>query len=219
MELLCANGLPEDAKEKVKFKNKGIVMVEELKTESVKKLIEGLHEKIIFGKKLYCNGLVPLTPQKVLTEPQIIIDGAKSLESNISVADPTVPQPTSFLNESESIANYVRRHSLSLIDRSPHKGSIAEELLNSPKPDLEKANLMLEDLKVMTERLSDFASCISSDVSCGGSDEDSTDQKDINNKDGFITLNEKKRNKKSKRKHRMTPDKEMFLKKPHLAQS
>ena len=89
--------------------------------------------------------------------------------------------------------------------------SIAEDLLNAPRFDLEKTNLMINELK---EQLSDFASCIESQASS----DDSNDERGDKN-DGFKTLNEKKRIKKSKRKHKMSPDKEIFLKKPNLTKS
>lgn len=82
----------------------------------------------------------------------------------------------------------------------------------SMKPDLLKTKAMLNDLKDLTERLSDFGSCISSQSSSSSDDSD----KDSLAEEGFKTANEKKRIKRSKRKLKMTPSKEEFLKKPNL---
>ena len=80
------------------------------------------------------------------------------------------------------------------------------------KPDLLKTKAMLNYLKDLTERLSDFGSCISSQSSSNSDDSD----KDSLAEEGFKTANEKKRIKRSKRKLKMTPSKEEFLKKPNL---
>ena len=71
---------------------------------------------------------------------------------------------------------------------------------------------MLDDLKDITDKLSDFGSCMSelSDTSGDGSGEESVEV------EGFKTMNEKKRNKKKKRKLKLTPGKEEFQKKPNL---
>ena len=51
-----------------------------------------------------------------------------------------------------------------------------------------------------------------SDSSGEGSGEDNTEN------GGYKSLNEKRRNKKKKRKLKLTPGKEDFMKKPHLVQ-
>lgn len=68
---------------------------------------------------------------------------------------------------------------------------------------------MLSELKEMTDRLSDFGSCLSS-----SSDENSGDEN--SQKGGVKSMNELKRIKKKKRKLKLTPGKENFLKKPNL---
>ena len=70
-------------------------------------------------------------------------------------------------------------------------------------------------MKDMTEKLSDFGSCMSdmsysSDSTGDGSGEESGEA------EGYMTMNERKRNKIRKRKLRLTPGKEEFLKKPNL---
>ena len=70
----------------------------------------------------------------------------------------------------------------------------------------QKTRIAVDELRDMTERLSDFNSCVSYSSSSGDDDE-SDKQK------SWQTLNERKRNRKAKRKHSLTPNKDQFLKK------
>ena len=63
----------------------------------------------------------------------------------------------------------------------------------------------------LQETLTDFNSCQSSTSSSGSSDEGSVD---FEEKKGFQTVNDKKREKRNKRKIALTPHKDQFLKKP-----
>ena len=96
-------------------------------------------------------------------------------------------------------------NSLSL--RSPPAGSLADEILNmdtaSSDHHYAQAKSILSNLKDMSERYSDFGSCYSSS---DGADDD-----------GFKAPGRKKKSKKHKLS--ITPGKEYFLKKPHLASS
>ena len=57
------------------------------------------------------------------------------------------------------INDLVRRHSLSLVNRTPPKGSLSAELLSvNPRNSLEETQKLIDDLK---ESLSDFGSCVS----------------------------------------------------------
>ena len=68
-------------------------------------------------------------------------------------------------------------------------------------------------MRTISEHLSDFGSCLSMSSSDGDSMEENGASA------GFQTLNEKKRNKKKKRKLKLTPGKDQFLKKPNLVYS
>ena len=96
-----------------------------------------------------------------------------------------------------------RRHSIS-------GGSLAEHIA-SKNPSLLFTNI-LSDLKTKSDQLSDFGSCISDSSS---SEVESVEENEPND-GGFLSLNEKKRIKKKKRKLKLTPGKEQFLKKPNL---
>ena len=64
MTLLIESGLPESKKDSVVFRTNGQVNINELENDICLKLIETLHAKIFMGRKLYCNGVIPLTPEK-----------------------------------------------------------------------------------------------------------------------------------------------------------
>ena len=127
---------------------------------------------------------------------------AKETFENISLAKSKI-----FL-EQPSVNTLVRRHSISLMNRTPPKNSLSAELLATQqiRPQLLKTR---DDLKDLSDRVSEFSSCMSSQ-------DNSTDDSDHGQqvKDGLKTLNDKKRYKKNKRKLKITPDKDSFLKKP-----
>ena len=110
----------------------------------------------------------------------------------------------------------VRRASISLINRTPPRDSTAGEILDiNSKPDFLKFHAALNDLKGLTEQLSDFGSCLSS----FDSSEESGDEKQVVEsaaKEDFKCMNDKKRNKRNKRKLKISPGKEIFLKKLNL---
>ena len=74
--------------------------------------------------------------------------------------------------------------------------------------------LVVNELRDLTEQLSDFGSCCST-ISSTDSDE-SVEENSENG--GFKTMNEKKRIKTQKRMLKLTPGKEEFLKKPNLVE-
>ena len=102
----------------------------------------------------------------------------------------------------------VRRNSLSLC--SPPPGSLAADILGTGTASSDQhyvqAKNILSNLREMSERYSDFGSCYSS--SSGG---------EAAVGDDFKTAGRKKKS----RKHKLsiTPGKEFFLKKPHMAPS
>ena len=75
---------------------------------------------------------------------------------------------------------------------------------------------MLDELKGLTEQLSDIGSCVEELSSDSGTGNENSEEEKSG---GFKTLNEKKRNKKTKRKLKLTPGKDQFLKKPNLTKS
>ena len=232
VEFLCSMGLPEVKKDQISFKSNGVVNIDDIDSKTCKGLIEAIHGKENFGRKLYCNGLIPLTPLKPAelhtpsppstTSPPTPPPGTSN-EGPIS--DPT-SKSASFLaavqafeiRNSDQASNMavVRRHSISLINRTPPKDSIAGEILEAnSRPDFLKAQAALNDLKGLTDQLSDFGSCLSSFDSSEDSGEEKQGVESTAN-EGFKSMNDKKRNKRNKRKLKISPGKEIFLKKPNL---
>jgi len=108
---------------------------------------------------------------------------------------------------------FVRRNSLCL--RSPHKGSIAEDIINSNDsnnlgPYYDQAKSILSNIMDMAERFSDFASCESLS--------DETDMELKSSKDEGFQL-QGRRHKRKKSKLSPSPTKEYFLKKPNMNNS
>ena len=230
VEFLCKNGLPAEKKDGIIIKANGIVNIRNLDNDTCKAIIEAIHGKVNLGRKLFCNGIIPLTPEKeiqtVEIQENVFVSAPPGTPSTLGAGPPpsvdqTGPQfqpsrPEMFnIPAHTSTSELVRRHSISLMDRIPPTGSLADELLGiqSARSGLLKTKSMLNDLKDMTDKLSDFGSCMSfSDSSGEGSGEDNTEN------GGYKSLNEKRRNKKKKRKLKLTPGKEDFMKKPHLVQ-
>ena len=117
-----------------------------------------------------------------------------------------------FFRSSEDV---VRRHSISLTNRTPPRTSIAADILASSKP-FQNTKLAVDELKDLTEKLSDFNSCISDSE---GSTSSKVEETDGEKSASWKSMNEKKRYKKNKRKNSTTPNKDQFLKKSVLESS
>ena len=256
IEFLCRSGLSEDKKDNITFKTNGAIVVKNLTDEESKSLIDAIHGKKFFGRKLFCNGIVPLTPEKpeesqsvtekmlpehedpyVKEPPAVTVQHTDDSSSSSTAAPSSQPASSSAPSPSYIAAlqtfqladqgvilqpfsldfnggdRVARRHSLSLLNRTPPNGSLAAEIMStqSTRPEVLKTKSILNELKGLSEQLSDFGSCISSSDSSNDDTED-----EIKENEGFKSMNEKRRNKKSKRKLKLTPGKEDFLKKPNL---
>ena len=64
MEFLIEAGLPDKLKECVEIKGSGVVSIKNIDNQVCMKMIKNIHNQISFGKKLFCNGLIALTPEK-----------------------------------------------------------------------------------------------------------------------------------------------------------
>ena len=64
VEFFCRWGLSEDRKEDIIINTNGKVTVNNLDDKESRSLIEALHSKTFFGRRFFCNGMVPLTPEK-----------------------------------------------------------------------------------------------------------------------------------------------------------
>ena len=72
----------------------------------------------------------------------------------------------------------------------------------------------MKNIEDISESLSDFNSCVeSSDLSNRSDDDEAAKESE---KNGYSSLNDKKRGKKAKRKLKLTPGKDQFLKKKNI---
>ena len=79
-------------------------------------------------------------------------------------------------------------------------------------PHFAKAKSLLVDLKEMTTRLSEFESGQSSSDEQGEDDSEAIQSAKETDDDGFMTMNDRKRRWKNKRKNSLTPSKDSFVK-------
>lgn len=237
MELLCKCRLPVNKTDAVLIKPNGIVTIRNLDDDTCKALIASIHGKQNFGRRLFCNGIIPLTPKKDSPaatqhpdQPAVPSPGTTTANQSCPPAGPQIlatenfSSAHSFFNNMEDPgtdnldinSHFVRRYSASLLSRTPPEKSIAAEILGTPRPDMSRTKSLVNDIK---DYVSDFGSGVS-DLSDAGEDNSSEEIEQKNDdEDGYQTMNDKKRKKKNKRKFKLTPGKEEFLKKPNLVLS
>ena len=157
-------------------------------------MIENIHSENQFDRKFFCNGIIPLTPDKPANDPLSSVSVGASLPPHQSAAStsspPVLPSPISPLSSlsSPSIIHdigpaskipetpdthmadikLVERHSLSL--RSPPLGSLADDILKSSNLQTQRIKAMMSEVK---ESLSDFGSCLGSSSSSDSDAENS----------------------------------------------
>ena len=163
MEFLIKAGLPESKSENVVIRDNGAVTVKNLENAVCLELIENIHNKVGFGKKLFCNGIIALTPEKdaaigdtAQTNEQINSQVSPQISSSSLVSaaptESTSSSTSSWLSlgphDFSSSNQLVRRYSLSLSDRPP-ACSIAADILSTKKS-------LLSEIKDLGEQLSDF---------------------------------------------------------------
>ena len=64
VEYLVKIGLPEGCRDLIKISNKGKVTINELDNSLCLELIDKIHGKVHFNRKMFCNGIIQLTPEK-----------------------------------------------------------------------------------------------------------------------------------------------------------
>ena len=158
MEFLAIAGLPEASKESVVIKSNGTVTIRDLDNAVCKSLIENIHSKKKFDRKLFCNGIIPRTPDKPANDSPPAVTAPHQKTS--STSSPVLPPPISPISSSSSpsklqdIGPYsiipdtpdinmkmtdiqlVERHSLSL--KTPPLGSLADDILRSSHPQTQR---------------------------------------------------------------------------------
>ena len=106
IDILLKSGLPKESLDNVIMKPNGCVTVMSLDNNICRTLIDAMHNKIIFGKKIFCNGIVALTPEKKascqaplqINESQENLTRTSTSQSNNSAVNLNsklvVPQPS-----------------------------------------------------------------------------------------------------------------------------
>ena len=243
IEFLIKCGLPESKTENLTLNSRGVVVVRNLENSECLELIEAIHGKTHFERKLFCNGIVPLSPQKAedaappkippssaetLTAPsssnasleQLVSGSTKEAPGSSNFQDFASASSSSILGDIVSTCQLVRRHSMSIIDRSPPTNSLAAELLASSNLTRISRQNIMSDIADIQGSLSEFNSCIESSEESSSTSENEVD-KNLKNENivKHVTMNDKKRQKKRKRKSASTPGKEDFLKKQNIQSS
>ena len=266
MEFLVRSGLSENKTDNVNIRNNGTATIKHLENAECLSLIDAIHGKKHFDRKLFCNIIVPLTPEKPegqgatsgeplpppdsagpsstsvvkpLSPPHSAVPSSpsavkplplpsKSSDSAFNAQDvvpkitstsPTTSDPildrfSNLIPELPSREELVRRHSHSSLNRTPPPGSLVAEILDIKYPSLAlTASSIFSNIYEIQESLTDFNSCLDS----SSSSEEEVDA--IKGDNGFKTVNDKKREKKKKRKLKLTPGKEQFLKKQNIQTS
>ena len=90
VEFLIKSGLSESHKDNISVKYNGSVLIDNLPNQECQALISAIHTKHGFGRKLYCNGVVPLTPDK----PDNPVIAATSPAPCTSTSCSATPQPS-----------------------------------------------------------------------------------------------------------------------------
>ena len=99
IELLLASGLQAENMNDVEVKPNGTVFVKNINGSLCSILINNLHNQRHLGRKLFCNGIVPLTPEKV--SPIV----STAAEPGSSVSPTVAPRVTIPATESTSATN------------------------------------------------------------------------------------------------------------------
>ena len=178
VELLIKAGLPIENISDVEIKPNGNVLVANLETDISNLLIKELHGKVHLGSKIFCNGLFTLTPEKEVPALEITTASNGNIEEppittlSSAVVQPKVLTSLTELIGNQDIAQYLeqnennlsnvdlaRRHSLSM--RSPPRNSLGAEIINSPSnpSSLDRIKSLINEVKEMSVRLSEYESC------------------------------------------------------------
>ena len=194
-------------------------------------LIENIHGKKHFGKKIFCNGYLSLTPDKLessSTSPSGTLAEASQSGKPLAPLDrESLPIPSLHVTQEPkkdqlsdnlkpsspkrafpSNEQVVRRHSISLCGRTPPHESLASEILDNPPP----TQSLLLQLQGIRDSISDLNSEFNSCNESPGEESSSSEYAENNQKTSWAEQDEKKNSKKKKRKL-VSPTKNEFLKK------
>ena len=185
MEFLVNSGLPENLKESVSIKNNGSVAILNLGNGVCLQLINNIHNQFHFGRRLFCNGFIPLTPEKeaeaVTKTPEKEADAVAEPPAPEKVAEDTAENhkmPDNLSQESQAPGTLSDSTSslpgIFLPESSPNDLSVpalvrryslslpAQPPACSFAAEIMNSNKsLLYDIKDIKDQLSDFGSCVS----------------------------------------------------------
>ena len=190
VDFLIQSGLGPNNIDNVVIKDNGKVTIRGLENAVCKALIESIHHKVNFGRKLYCNGIIPMTPVKPSDT-----DGAASLPA---MGPPAALSPIKSPSPASQDTDQQSTKASEIVNTSSAAASNQQ-----PK----KAQPMMSEVR---DTHSEFGSCVSSSNSSSG---DSDTEDFIEKKKGGWESKRKRRGKS------LTPSKEHFLKKQNTAVS
>ena len=90
VEFLIYSGLSEDHKDDISIRHNGSVIIKNLQSMEFETLIAAIHNQVNFGRRLYCNGVIPRTPDKPEQQPAFNVLSTEQLPA---VTLPSVEQP------------------------------------------------------------------------------------------------------------------------------
>ena len=104
---MARSGLPEHLRENVVVKPNGTVNISNLENAVCLVLIENMHAKKSFGRKLYCDGIIPLTPEKLDTSTSTNTSEGNSTPAgsyNPNSSDTSNPSVTASSNPAAAVS-------------------------------------------------------------------------------------------------------------------
>ena len=105
VELLVASGLPHACVHEIQVNPNGKVTVQNLENSICMKLINSLNRQVYFGRKIFCNGIIPLTPLKSGLATSATLSAGNSASATTSIVTATLPSDTSASTQSSPIAS------------------------------------------------------------------------------------------------------------------
>ena len=93
VEFLINSGLSEGYKDNISVKQNGSAVIDSLPNQECTGLIAAIHNKINFGRKLFCNGVVPLTPDKPEQSKETTLPNCNDATITLSPSSNSTAQP------------------------------------------------------------------------------------------------------------------------------
>ena len=213
MEFLVGAGLPDNLKESVEIKGNGSISIKNIDNQVCNTMINNIHNQTSFGKKLFCNGFIALTPEKdpgtVDTQAQAATVSIVCTQTTSGTPTPLPCSPSSARSQARpelslsapkisvpespstelSVSPFLRRYSCSMLD-TPCHGSLAADILNTKRS-------LLSEIRDLQDQLSEFDSCRSEQSDSSGDESESKKVNQSKRKAGKTPIKSDDKNKKA----------------------